>query len=37
MGTPDDIANAVSFFATEAAGFVTGRRLIVDGGRALRD
>jgi 3-oxoacyl-[acyl-carrier protein] reductase len=37
MGTPDDIANAVSFFASEAAGFVTGRRLIVDGGRALRD
>jgi 3-oxoacyl-[acyl-carrier protein] reductase len=37
MGTPDDIADAVSFFASEAAGFVTGRRLIVDGGRALRN
>jgi 3-oxoacyl-[acyl-carrier protein] reductase len=37
MGTPEDIANAVSFFASEAAGFVTGERLVVDGGRALRD
>jgi 3-oxoacyl-[acyl-carrier protein] reductase len=35
MGTPDDIAHAVSFFASEAAGFVTGQRLIVDGGRGL--
>jgi 3-oxoacyl-[acyl-carrier protein] reductase len=35
MGTPDDIAHAVSFFASEAAGFVTGQRLIVDGGRGV--
>jgi 3-oxoacyl-[acyl-carrier protein] reductase len=35
MGTPDDIAHAVSFFASEAAGFITGQRLAVDGGRAL--
>jgi 3-oxoacyl-[acyl-carrier protein] reductase len=35
MGTRDDIANAVSFFASERAGFVTGQRLVVDGGRAL--
>ena len=35
MGTPDDIAHAVSFFASEAAGFVTGQRLVVDGGRGL--
>jgi 3-oxoacyl-[acyl-carrier protein] reductase len=35
MGTPEDIAHAVSFFASEAAGFVTGQRLIVDGGRGL--
>ncbi|MGW0249940.1 SDR family NAD(P)-dependent oxidoreductase [Nocardia goodfellowii] len=35
MGTPEDIAHAVSFFASEAAGFVTGQRLIVDGGRSL--
>jgi NAD(P)-dependent dehydrogenase (short-subunit alcohol dehydrogenase family) len=25
----------VSFFASEAAGFVTGQRLVVDGGRDL--
>lgn len=35
MGTPDDIAHAVSFFASDAAGFITGQRLVVDGGRAL--
>jgi 3-oxoacyl-[acyl-carrier protein] reductase len=35
MGTPDDVAHAVSFFASEQAGFVTGQRLVVDGGRGL--
>jgi 3-oxoacyl-[acyl-carrier protein] reductase len=35
MGTPEDIAHAVSFFASEEAGFVTGQRLSVDGGRGL--
>lgn len=35
MGIPDDIAHAVSFFASEEAGFVTGQRLVVDGGRGL--
>jgi len=35
MGTPEDIAHAVSFFVSEAAGFVTGQRLVVDGGRGL--
>jgi 3-oxoacyl-[acyl-carrier protein] reductase len=35
MGSPDDIAHAVSFFASEAAAFVTGQRLVVDGGRGL--
>jgi 3-oxoacyl-[acyl-carrier protein] reductase len=37
MGTAEDIAQAVSFFASEAAGFVTGQRLVVDGGRGLSD
>jgi 3-oxoacyl-[acyl-carrier protein] reductase len=37
MGTREDIAHAVSFFASEAAGFVTGQGLVIDGGRGLRD
>jgi len=35
MGTPGDIASAVSFLASEDAGFVTGQRIVVDGGRGL--
>jgi 3-oxoacyl-[acyl-carrier protein] reductase len=35
FGTSDEIADAVSFFASEASGFVTGQRLVVDGGRGL--
>jgi 3-oxoacyl-[acyl-carrier protein] reductase len=35
MGTPDDIAHVVSFLASEGAGFVTGQRIVVDGGRSL--
>ncbi|MBQ2789334.1 MAG: SDR family oxidoreductase, partial [Thermoguttaceae bacterium] len=32
IGEPDDIANAVLFFASEEASFVTGQALTVDGG-----
>jgi 3-oxoacyl-[acyl-carrier protein] reductase len=35
MGTPEDIAHAVSFFASDRAGFVNGQRIVVDGGRSL--
>ena len=35
MGTPEDIAHAVSFLASPGAGFVTGQRIVVDGGRGL--
>lgn len=35
MGTPEDIAHTVSFLASDDAGFVTGQRIVVDGGRAL--
>jgi 3-oxoacyl-[acyl-carrier protein] reductase len=34
-GTPADIAHAVSFLASEGAGFITGQRIVVDGGRGL--
>jgi 3-oxoacyl-[acyl-carrier protein] reductase len=34
-GTREAIAHAVSFVASEAAGFITGQRIVVDGGRGL--
>jgi 3-oxoacyl-[acyl-carrier protein] reductase len=34
-GTPADVAHAVSFLASEGAGFITGQRIIIDGGRHL--
>ena len=33
LGTPEDIANAVLFFASDAAGWITGETLGVDGGK----
>ena len=35
MGTPQDVAYAVSVLASPQAGFLTGQRLVVDGGRSL--
>jgi len=35
LGTPEDVANAVTLLASEAAGFVTGHHLASDGGAAL--
>src|SRR3954451_6589079 len=35
VGEPDDIANAIAFFASDAASFVTWQTLYVDGGAKL--
>ena len=35
IGSPDDIANAVSFFASPRTKYLTGQLMIVDGGRSL--
>jgi len=37
MGTPAEIAAAVTFLASDEASFVTGQTLIVDGGLAITD
>lgn len=34
-GLPEDVANAVSFFASPSTGFITGQVLFVDGGKSL--
>lgn len=36
LGSPADVAHAVCFFAAAEAGFITGQRIVVDGGRALQ-
>lgn len=36
MGTPNDIAQAVLFLASEQADYITGQTLVVDGGYILR-
>ncbi|MFN8059923.1 MAG: SDR family NAD(P)-dependent oxidoreductase [Vicinamibacterales bacterium] len=33
LGSPDDIANGVLFFASDCSGWVTGQTLSIDGGR----
>jgi 2-hydroxycyclohexanecarboxyl-CoA dehydrogenase len=35
LGTPEDVAAAVSFFASEGAGYVTGQTLSVSGGLTM--
>lgn len=36
VGQPEDIANAVSFLASEASGYITGLTLSVNGGRYMQ-
>lgn len=35
LGTPEDIAASVAFFASDDAAFITGQNLLVDGGRSI--
>jgi 3-oxoacyl-[acyl-carrier protein] reductase len=35
LGSPDDVASAVSFLASEEAGYITGQVLTVDGGMTM--
>jgi len=35
-GTPDDVANAVTFLASPRSGFITGQTLVVDGGWTMQ-
>ncbi len=35
LGTPEDVANAVLFLASDEAGYITGTTIVVDGGQIL--
>jgi 3-oxoacyl-[acyl-carrier protein] reductase len=35
MGKPEDIANTVTFLASEKTNFITGQTIYVDGGKSI--
>lgn len=37
LGTPEDVARAILFLASDAAGWISGESLLVDGGRSAAD
>jgi NAD(P)-dependent dehydrogenase (short-subunit alcohol dehydrogenase family) len=37
IGEPEDVASAVAFLVSDAAGWITGETLVIDGGQVLGD
>lgn len=37
IGEPDDIASAIAFLASDAASWITGETMVIDGGQRLGD
>lgn len=37
MGKPEELGEAVAFLASEKAGFISGQRLVIDGGQSVND
>jgi len=35
VGTPEELANAIAFLASESCGFMTGETLVIDGGQLI--
>lgn len=35
IGSPDDVAKMVTYFSSEASGFITGAEIVMDGGMSL--
>jgi 3-oxoacyl-[acyl-carrier protein] reductase len=35
LGTPGDVANAVSFLASDESSYITGTTIVIDGGQTL--
>lgn len=35
LGSPEDVANAIAFLASEASAYITGQTIVIDGGQIL--